>query len=74
MKDSVQELFRFIVTSYIGGIALIIFGILAIRLVIKGPDMRDSAFREDIKGWAGGIMLIVIGIGVLIAKLVNLFR
>jgi hypothetical protein len=74
MRDSIQELFKNIVTSYIGGIALIILGILAIRLVIKGPDMSKSAFREDIKGWAGGTMLIVIGIVVIIIKVIEMFK
>lgn len=71
MKDSVQDFFRIVVTSYIGGIALIILGVLAIRLVLKGPDMSKSAFREDIKGWAGGVMLIIIGVGVLVVKIIN---
>ncbi|MES2690644.1 MAG: hypothetical protein V4658_09595 [Bacteroidota bacterium] len=71
MKESIRDFFKIIVNSYIGGIALIVLGLLAIWLVIKGPDMSKSSFREDIKGWAGGLMLILIGIGVIIAKLIN---
>jgi hypothetical protein len=73
-KEIVLEFFGLIVTSFLRGISLVILGLLAIWIVRKGPDMRNSAFREDIKGRAGGIMLIIIGIFVIVTKIIEMLK
>lgn len=61
--------FTKVIVSIWGGMACLLIGIAALWLTIKSPELKKSAFRGDIRGWIGGIMLIISGLGILIYKI-----
>ena len=69
----INKFFDFIVSTYLGGLILILFGIYALYLVKKHPDNeRTAAFAGDLRGKIGGTSLIILGILIWITKIFNL--
>jgi hypothetical protein len=67
-----KGIMNFLVTTYLGGVTCIVIGILVIWHTIRNPDTDKNAwFAGDLKGWAGGIGAIALGIVILIAKLIG---
>lgn len=69
--DFLRDSYTYLVTSYIGGIIIILFGIWVIRDTIKYPQPKDSIFMEDFKGWFGGIICILMGFSIIVLKLMG---
>lgn len=69
MVKFIQNIVEQIVTSYWGGFLSILLGVLLIYYTIKNPQKdKYSPLQGDIRGGAGGICLILVGIGVIVFK------
>ena len=65
-----NQIMDFLVTTYLGGLACIILGIIAISIIFKFPTKEeDQWFAGDLKGWFAGVGFIVLGILVILLKL-----
>jgi len=70
MTDTLNYLFFY---SYLAGMLWIAVGIWIIRFVIRNPSEDKLSQGGDMKGWAGGIALIIGGILIIIFKFLGKF-
>lgn len=61
----------FLLYSYFAGFLWIAVGIWIIRFITKNPAEDKLSQGGDMKGWAGGIGLILLGIAIIIFKLLG---
>lgn len=72
MKEIIRSFFGILISSYFGSIIFLLFGIWLIYFTVTNPqENRSSPLQGDIKGWAGGIGSIVLGLLILYWKLSN---
>lgn len=67
----IYSVLEFFCTTYTGALLMICIGAGLILLAIRNPWMKKDWFRGDIRGWAGGIGLIFVGLVVILAKLLG---
>lgn len=69
--DLLGDFHEYLVTSYIGGIIIILIGLWAIYYTIQNPQPSDSIFWDDINALLGGIICILMGFAIIILKLMG---
>ncbi len=72
MKESIRHFFEILVSNYWGAVILILIGLFSILLTIRHPQ-KDSAspLQGDIKGWAGGLSCILLGLVIIVLKFLD---
>ena len=67
-----EALDYFFLGTYFGGLIWIIVGIILIRFTIKNPqESKFSVIQGDMRGWAGGLGFIGVGISIIVMKLLG---
>lgn len=58
-----------IIGSYLGGVLLIIIGVGVILAAMKDDKNDKLYYRGSVKLWISGIMFVIMGITIIIAKI-----
>jgi len=54
-----------------GGVLDIVVGALLVLSVWNNPSVKGKRFRADLRGWVGGIGLIVCGLAIVVCNIIG---